>query len=270
MREQALNGAIDEAVSFLRDVEARFSPFRTDSEISRLGRGEVDEAACSPDVRRVLAMCDNLRLTSDGFFDVRQTGRDGGLDPSGLVKGWAIEEAALMLEGAGARTFAMNAGGDVVVRGEPEPGRPWRVGIRHPDRADRLAAVLGARDCAVATSGAYERGDHIRDPRTGTPARGLLSLTVVGPSLAYADAYATAAFAMGRNGIAWTARHPGYGVYAITADREVVFTSDVEQALLPAGRPETRSPFQGSSDMVLMPRPYRGSATGHRGARPCA
>jgi thiamine biosynthesis lipoprotein len=229
----ALDEAVDAAVAYLRDVEARFSTYRPDSEVSRLARGEIREAECSEDVRYVLALCDNLRRTSDGFFDIRHAGRDGGLDPSGLVKGWAVEEAALVLERSGFRRFAINAGGDVVVRGEPAPGEPWRVGIRHPDRADRLAAVLGLRDCAVATSGAYERGDHIRDPRTGRPASGLLSISVVGPSLAWADAYATAAFAMGRDGIAWTARHPGYGVFAVTDAREVVCTPDVEQLMLP-------------------------------------
>jgi thiamine biosynthesis lipoprotein len=224
-------GAFDEVVSFLRDVEARFSTYRPDSEVSRLSRAEVREADCSADVRYVLALCDNLRRTSDGYFDIRHAGRDGGLDPSGLVKGWSIEEAAAMLERAGARNFSINAGGDVIARGEPEPGRPWRVGIRHPDRADRLAAVLAIRDVAVATSGAYERGDHISDPHTGRPARGLVSVTVVGPSLTYADAYATTAFAMGTAGLSWVAGHPGYGVYGITDDGRVQFTPDVELVL---------------------------------------
>lgn len=157
--------------------------------------------------------------------------RDGGLDPSGLVKGWSIEAAGDILGLAGARNFSINAGGDVIARGEPEPGRPWRVGIRHPELADRLAAVLEVRDLAVATSGAYERGEHIRDPHTGRPPRGLRSVTVVGPSLTYADAYATAAFAMGADGLPWVARHPGYGVYGITDDESVQFTPDIERLL---------------------------------------
>jgi FAD:protein FMN transferase len=224
-------GALDEALAHLRDVETRFSTYRDDSEVSRLARGELSEAGCSADVRLVLALCENLRKTSDGYFDIRRAGRDGGFDPSGLVKGWSIEAAGEILDRAGARNFSINAGGDVIVRGEPEPGRPWRVGIRHPDHADRLAAVLEVRDAAVATSGAYERGFHIRDPHTGRPPRGLCSVTVVGPSLTYADAYATAAFAMGEDGLAWVARHPGYGVYGITDDESVRFTPDVERLL---------------------------------------
>ena len=223
--------ALDDVFAHLRDIEARFSTYRDDSEVSRLARGELSEAECSADLRYVLALCENLRETSDGHFDIRRAGRDGGLDPSGLVKGWSIEEAGEILHQAGGRNFSINAGGDVIARGEPEPGRPWRVGIRHPEFADRLAAVLEVRDVAVATTGAYERGDHIRDPHTGRPPRGLRSVTVVGPSLTYADAYATAAFAMGSDGLAWVARHPGYGVLGITDDGSVRFTPDVERLL---------------------------------------
>jgi FAD:protein FMN transferase len=212
-------------------VEARFSTYRDDSEVSRLARGEVSEAECSADVRYVLALCENLRLTSDGSFDVRRAGRNGGMDPSGLVKGWSIEGAVEILDRAGGRNFSINAGGDVIARGEPAPGRPWRVGIRHPELANRLATVLEVRDVAVATSGDYERGDHIMDPHTGRPPRGLRSVTVVGPNLTYADAYATTAFAMGPPGLPWVAGHPGYGVYGISDDGSVRFTADVERLL---------------------------------------
>lgn len=222
----------DDVFAFLRDVDARFSIFRPDSEISRLGRGELREADCSPDVRRVLALCDDLGRTSGGFFDIGRHRPDGRLDPSGLVKGWSIEEAAWLIGAAGGRNFSVNAGGDVVANGEPEPGRRWRVGIRHPLEGDRIAAVLRVRDGAVATSGAYERGAHIVDPHTGLPPDGLLSVTVVGPSLARADAYATAAFAMGRAGIGWVADLPGYGALGITTDGRAIWTEEVEAVML--------------------------------------
>ena len=105
-----------------------------------------------------------------------------------------------MLGEAGARNVCVHAGGDVCVRGERAPGRPWRVGIQHPWQRDRVAAVLCTRGLAVATSGAYERGAHIVDPRTGRAPQGVASVTVLGPDLAIADAYATAAFAMGVEG----------------------------------------------------------------------
>ena len=222
---------IDAMLARLEEIEGRFSTYRPDSEISRISRGELAEGDASAEVRFVLGMCDDLHRTTDGWFDARGHRTDGRLDPSGLVKGWAVEEAALLLDEAGARNYACNCGGDVLARGEREPGRRWRVGIRHPDRADSVARVLAVRDLAVATSGTYERGPHILDPWTGAAPTGLLSVTVVGPSLTWADAYATTAFAMGEAGPAWVASHPGYGALAITADRRLVWTPSVEPLL---------------------------------------
>jgi FAD:protein FMN transferase len=218
------SAALDDAFAWLHDVDARFSPFRPDSEISRLGRGEVREEECSADVRYVLALCERLARTSDGHFDIRGHRADGRPDPSGLVKGWAVEEAIELLESAGARRCSINAGGDIAVRGGTAPGQPWRIGIRHPDHTDRLAAVVRLQRGAVATSGLYERGDHVVEPRTGAAPRELASLTVVGPSLTWADAYATAGFTMGLDGAGWVASHPGYEAYAITAEGRTAWT----------------------------------------------
>jgi thiamine biosynthesis lipoprotein len=222
---------VDAVFERIREDDRRFSPWKPDSEISRIGRGELMESESSGEVRHVLALCDDLARTTGGAFDARGWRTDGSVDPSGLVKGWSIEEAARLLDAAGCRDYAINAGGDVIVAGEPEPGRPWRVGIRHPRIVDRVAAVLLLRDRAVATSGRYERGDHIADPRTGAAPRDLLSVTVVGPSLTYADAYATAAFVMGRDGVAWVAQHPGYGAFATTATGRAVWTPDLDGLL---------------------------------------
>jgi thiamine biosynthesis lipoprotein len=233
--------ALDEAFAYLRDIDARFSTYRPDSEISRLSRGELGEGDCSPDVRHVLALCDDLARTSASAFDARRHRPDGRVDPSGLVKGWSIEEAAWIIEAAGGVNYAINAGGDVLARGEAAPGRAWRIGIRHPDRADRIAAALDVRNRAVATSGTYERGSHIVDPRTGRPPQGLRSMTVVGPSLAFADAYATAAFVMGLDGLAWVADHPGYGAYAISAEGRAVWTAGLDRFLSREDLPIPRS-----------------------------
>lgn len=179
--------------AWLRWVDATFSTYRAGSEVSRIGRGELAPADAHPLVREVLDRCEALRAETGGYFDVRAGDR---LDPSGYVKGWAVERAAAL---AGGRRFFIDAGGDVVLR-----GGPWRVGIRHPLERGRLAAVVSLTDAAVATSGAYERGAHVLDPHRGRPATGLLSATVVGDDLGTADAYATAAFAMGEAGPAWT------------------------------------------------------------------
>jgi thiamine biosynthesis lipoprotein len=225
---------LDRFFDQLRAVDAQFSPYRDDSEVSRLARGELSEAEASPDLRHVLSACDHLALVTEGAFDARRHRPDGRPDPSGYVKGWAIEEAAWILDSAGARNYWVNAGGDIVARGEAAPGRPWRVGIQHPDRRDRVAAVLAVSDRAVATSGSYERGDHIRDPRSGgaVAPSALRSVTVVGPALAFTDAYATALFVMGLDGLHWLASRPDYEALAITADDRVVRTQGMERYLV--------------------------------------
>jgi len=209
---------LDRAFEYLRGIDTRFSTYKPDSEVSRLIQGDVDEAACSAELAEVLALSEQIRRTSAGYFDIRAHRPDRRPDPTGLVKGWSLENAGRILEAAGAANYCINGGGDVVTRGEAAPKKAWRVGIRHPLIADKLATVLAARDGAVATSGAYERGDHVRDPFTGRAPAGILSVTIVGPSLTYADAYATAAFAMGPDGLGWVAGLAGYEGCAITVD----------------------------------------------------
>ena len=221
--------AVEAAFAHLRDVDARFSPYVDGSEISRLGRGLVKLADCSADIRDIIERCEDLRVLSDGFFDIGRHRLDGRLDPSGYVKGWAVEAAAAILDAAGATDYCLNAGGDVIARGEPAPGRAWRVGIRHPEVADRVAAVVEGRDIAVATSADYERPGHIVDPHRGRPPVGIASVTVIGLSLATADGYATAAFAMGPGGLAWLAGRQGYDGLAISADRRVTWTDGFER-----------------------------------------
>jgi thiamine biosynthesis lipoprotein len=227
---------LESAFAWLREVDARFSPFQPESEISRLGRGELILAECHADVAEVLSLCEDLRQETDGVFNAWNCRPDGRLDPSGVVKGWAVEHAAGLLEEGGARNFCINAGGDIVARGKPEPGRDWRIGIRHPRDASAVAAVLQVTDLAVATSGSYERGDHIVDARTGMPNGDLLSLTVAGPSLTLADAYATVGFAMGNAGVAWVAGRPGYSPYAITREGRVRYTDPFGVLLATADR----------------------------------
>jgi FAD:protein FMN transferase len=223
------DAAVDDAFVRLAAIEARFSTYRSDSEVSRYGRAEF---------REVLRLCEAVRISSGGAFDVRHRA-DGLVDPSGLVKGWAVDEAAAVLERHGARNYTINAGGDVLAHGEPSPGRAWRVGVQHPQIREAMAAVFDVRDLAVATSGAYQRGDHIIDPNTGAPPTGMLSVTVAGPSLAFADAYATAAFAMGADGIRWIAALSGYAGCAITTDGRFVWTNAFEPLLV---RSETGAP----------------------------
>jgi len=224
--------ALDEAIAWFHDVDRRFSPYREDSEVTRVGTGELAFEEASLDVRAVFTLADVLRDATDGYFDAAAHRPDGRRDPTGVTKGWAVDEALYMLRLAGARNVQVTAGGDLVAAGEPEPGRPWRIGIRHPGVPDRVAAVLGVSGLAVATSGLYERGGHIRDPHSGVVPAALRSMTVVGPSLAVADGFATAAFAMGERGVAWVAGQPGFGALAITSDDRVVWSPLIEELLL--------------------------------------
>jgi len=222
--------AVDRFFSWLRSVDSRFSTFKPDSMVSRLRRGEITITDTDDDFHQVLSMCQEVKAASAGAFDIWASDPEG-VDPSGLVKGWSIDRGAAILRDAGASNFCVNAGGDVLACGEPSPGQRWRIGIQHPVIRDRMARVLSGCDIAVATSGAYERGEHIVDPISGKAPAGLLSLTIAGPSLAYADAYSTAGFAMGLDGVDWMANLDGYAGLAITTDHRTVWSAGFEPLL---------------------------------------
>lgn len=206
----------DEVYAWMRLVDDTFSTYKADSEVTRLHTGALTAAAACADLRQVLATCADLWRDTDGYFDVYATGR---LDPSGYVKGWAVQVASDRLLAAGAADHSLNAGGDVRVRGLSPAGGPWRVGVRHPWDPAAVCFVLAGSDLGIATSGTYERGQHVVDPRGGGPATGLRSVTVTGPDLGRADALATAAVAMGAAGLDWLARLPeGYESAAVTDD----------------------------------------------------
>lgn len=195
----AVVAAVSEACAWLHEVDRTYSPFRPASVVNRLDRGELLPSEAGEEVEAVLEACAELHRDTGGAFDVRASGR---LDPSGYVKGWAIERAAMVLSAHGLRDFQINAGGDILVRGDAvRPGAGWQIGIRHPRRVDALAAVVELHDAAIATSAAYERGPHVIDPRTGAAATGLDSISVVATDLGHADAWATALLAAGPRGV---------------------------------------------------------------------
>ena len=216
VRDSDFDGqAVDEVLRWLHWVDTTFSTYQPDSQISRLGRGELTVAQCAPQVREVLQLCDQLHDVSFGYFSAYAT---GALDPSGAVKGWAIEQASELLRRAGSDNHCINGGGDVQCAGQYAPGQPWRIGITHPLRPGYLAGTVVGSDLAVATSGTAERGQHILDPHTGEHPTALASVTVIGPRLTYADAYATAAFAMGDAACAWIEDLPDYSAFGVMAD----------------------------------------------------
>ncbi|MFI9587678.1 FAD:protein FMN transferase [Streptomyces sp. NPDC052236] len=227
--EARVRAGLDAAVASLNDVDEVFSTYRPDSQISRLGKGELTVPDCAAEVAEVLGLCEDAERESDGWFTAYYA---GATDPTGLVKGWAVERAVRMLASAGASAVCLNGGGDIQLH-----GGPWRVGISDPLHAGGLAAVVeahGAHEAydslAVATSGPAERGCHIIDPRTGTPTgapgTGLASVTVVCQGLTQADARATAAYAMGSDAArGWLEELPGAEGFAVTVDGSTWQTS---------------------------------------------
>ncbi|MFF4290679.1 FAD:protein FMN transferase [Streptomyces sp. NPDC001633] len=228
-RTPAIEAAVQDAVAWLHHVDEVFSTYRSDSAVSRLARGEIGLDDCPAEVREVLDLCEQVGVATRGWFSATP---DGTLDPSGLVKGWAVERAGQLLRAAGARHTCVNGGGDLQLSGEAAPGVPWRIGIAHPLRPGELCAVVTGHDLAVATSGSAERGPHILNPHTGTPAAGPASVTVVGPGLTRTDAYATAAFAMGAGAQDWLEGLDGYEGLAITGDGEAWHTPGFPGSLI--------------------------------------
>ncbi|MGZ4509071.1 MAG: FAD:protein FMN transferase [Blastococcus sp.] len=218
-RDERGRAAWTAALAVLREADRVFSTYRSDSVISRLGRGELAVEDCPPEVAEVLALGHAAERDSGGAFAVRRPGADGGsvLDPSGVVKGWAVERAAAALRALEATDFCLSAGGDMTCLTH-DATRPWRVGIEDPRDPSRILAVVPVVDGAVATSGTAHRGSHLVDARTGRPPVGVASVTVVAPSLTDADIDATAAYAQGPDAARWLATRPGRTGLVVWAD----------------------------------------------------
>jgi thiamine biosynthesis lipoprotein len=221
-------GAADSVVAdavfrYFAEVDRRFSTYRTDSEIAAINRGCLAEADYSDEMREVLALAETTRRETGGYFDIR-TG--DGLDPSGVVKGWAIHNAAKIIVAAGSNDFFIDAGGDIQSSGKNAAGEEWSVGIRNPFDPAQIVKVVYPRGHGVATSGTYVRGQHIYDPHTRNRAIvDIVSLTVIGPDVFEADRFATAAFAMGADGIYFIEQAPALEGYAIDHQGWATFTS---------------------------------------------
>lgn len=252
--------AAEAAYAYLRRIDEIFSTYKADSPISRIRDGRLPLTALPqhPDgdlIREVLALCGQLQRESSGAFDAWNVGDPPQFDPSGAVKGWAAENASRILTERGLTRHALNAGGDVSVRGgtgpQPSPGgdpasaaagqehgsgvsdaTPWRIGVTDPHRPGHTLLAIERTDGAVATSGTVERGLHVYDPRTHQPATALVQVTVTGPDLALADGYATAALALAGTGApadayAWLtalADRTGYQSLTVDPDQGVWWT----------------------------------------------
>lgn len=214
--DQAVRAVFAELV----EVDLVFSPYRQDSVISQLMRNEIALSECPIDVQDVAERCARAKSDTGGLFDPVRP--DGEWDPSGLVKGWAVERASRHLGEVTDLDWCLNAGGDVVVISPS--GEPFTVGIQDPHDATRVAAALPCASGGVATSGTAARGEHLYDPRSGGPASKSASVTVCGPSLETADVLATAAFVAGDQALAVIERVNGCEGLRIGLDATITTT----------------------------------------------
>jgi thiamine biosynthesis lipoprotein len=207
----------------LAHADRVFSTYRPDSVISRLDRGEIDLEDCPGEVREVLTLGRSAAEVSGGAFSIylptdpaKPTGRRH-LDPSGVVKGWAADRASAHLAALDDTDYCLSAGGDIVCRASLDRD-PWRIGIENPHDATKIVAVVPLHGGAVATSGTTHRGAHLLDARTGRPPHGVASVTVIGPSLTWADIDATAAYAHGPRAASWLRGRPIHSALLIGPD----------------------------------------------------
>ena len=206
---------IDVIFDYFKYIDETFSTYKPSSEIMKINHGELKLENASVDMQEIFRLAEETKKQTNGYFDIRNS--RGILDPSGIVKGWAILKAAKLLEKMGFKNFFVDAGGDIQTKGKNSEGKLWQIGIQDPfSKTPSIVKVLEINDKGVATSGTYVRGQHIYNPHNRDEIFDeIVSLTVVGPDIYEADRFATAAFAMGKRGIMFIQSLPGFEGYII-------------------------------------------------------
>jgi len=226
----AIESDFDDVFAYFEYVDEKFSTYKQDSEISQINRRELSLKESSPDMKTIFKMSEQTRLETNGYFNIRHNDM---YDPSGIVKGWSIYNAAQILRQKGFGNYYVEAGGDIQMLGTNTEGQDWRIGIRNPFNLDEIIKVLSVTDRGVATSGTYVRGQHVYNPLAKNELiTDILSLTVIGPDIYEADRFATAAFAMGRSGINFIERLEDFEGYMIDKDKQATFTTSFEEWVL--------------------------------------
>jgi FAD:protein FMN transferase len=225
VRDKDAPHRIADLFAYFHAIDQRFSTYRDDSEISGLNAGRLSPEQLSSDMREVFALAALTKTESDGHFDIMRP--DGLIDPSGIVKGWAIRNAAAMLHWSGCKNYFVDAGGDAQAAGVNEDGESWRVGIRNPFDDREVIKIVALNGKGIATSGTSARGQHIYNPlKPAAAITDIVSLTVIGPDVLEADRFATAAFAMGADGIYFIEERPGLEAYMVDAQGIATQTTD--------------------------------------------
>lgn len=213
--------AFEKTFDFFQQVDQRYSPFITTSEVSQINLHKLKESDYSPEMIEILEIAQKTKVETNNYFDVWH---NNSFDPSGIVKGWAIQKAAKIMHDY-TDDFYIEAGGDIQVHGISDKRAPWRIGIRNPFNRHENIAIISLNNYAVATSGTAIRGQHIYDPVSDKPLADIISLSVIAPKIIDADRMATAAFAMGKKGIAFIEKLNGYEGYMVSKDKRVTMTS---------------------------------------------
>ena len=223
-----VNSTIEKVFSYFNYIDEKFSTYKKTSEITKINEGKLRETEYSEDMKNVLSLCKKTKDETGGYFDILIS--DESCDPSGLVKGWAIHNASKILLEDGFENFYIDAGGDIQVHGYNAEGKTWSLGIKNPFNQKEIVKVIYAQNEGIATSGIYIRGQHIYNPKNRDERiTEIVSLTVVGPNVYEADRFATAAFAMGRKGILFVEKLPGFEGYMIDKNGTATMTSGFEK-----------------------------------------
>jgi len=218
----------DAVFAYFQAIDNQFSTYKKESEISLFNKGEIQRKDLSKDMKLVFRLANQTTKETNGYFNIVK--HDGSIDPSGLVKGWAIYNACKLLAKKGFKNFSIDAGGDVQVAGKNEKGEEWRIGIRNPFNPKEIIKVVGLTTQGIATSGTYVRGQHIYDPHQNSHLKGgrlenVVSVTVIGKNVYEADRFATAVFAMQSNGIYFLEKQNGLEGYMIDKHGIATMTS---------------------------------------------
>lgn len=213
---------ISEVFSYSHYIDKKFSTYKKDSEISQINRGELNKLNYSNEMKKILSLSQKTKEETNGFFEINN---NGILDPSGIVKGYAINNGANILIQKGYKNIYVEIAGDIQVFGNNGKDNFWKIGIQNPFNLEEIVKVVKLKDKGIATSGIYIRGSHIINPKKKKPVEDIISITVIGPNVYEADRFATAAFAMGKKGIGFIEGLRGFEGYIIQKDKTAVYTS---------------------------------------------
>jgi len=220
---------INEVFAYFHYIDSKFSTYKKNSEISQINRREIREKDFSLDMKKIIALCEQTKKETNGFFDINN---NGFLDPSGIVKGYAINQGANILKNKGYKNIYVEIAGDIQVYGKDQNGQSWKIGIQNPFHLNEIVKVVNLSNKGIATSGTYLRGNHIYNPKSKIKNEDFVSVSIIGPNVYEADRFATAIFAMGEKGPKFMTTLNGFEAFFIRKDKQAIYTQGFEMYTL--------------------------------------